>query len=136
MPGTLFRALSIAVPVLIFAEPTAGMPPAPADSLKIRPPHRAKRPSATGRLKGLKQRLTRKRDLEKQPLTIVLERLLVTRSPLDNTPIVNPGAGFAFNMPISRPDPNVDYKLRIPGSPSAPYVMDSILPELRKIKPK
>ncbi|MDE2888171.1 MAG: hypothetical protein OXR72_08135 [Gemmatimonadota bacterium] len=67
---------------------------------------------------------------------IALERMLLQRSPLDNMPIVNPGAGFAFNMPIARPDPNIDYKLRILGTPSAPYVVESIRPELRKFKPK
>ncbi len=55
---------------------------------------------------------------------------------MDNMPIVNPGAGFAFNMPIARPDPNIDYKLRILGMESVPTVIESIRSESRKIKPK
>lgn len=68
--------------------------------------------------------------------TIALERLLLQRSPLDNVPIVNPGAGFAFNMPIARPDPNIDYKLRLLKTPAVTFVMDSIRHESRKFKPK
>lgn len=67
---------------------------------------------------------------------IALERLLVPRSPLYNMPVANPGAGFAFNMPIARPDPNIDYKLRRLGTPSVPYVMESNRPQSRKFKPK
>lgn len=136
MPGILFCTFSIVLSVLFFVEPAIGAPPAPADTLKIRPPHRAKDSSSVGRLKGLKQRLTRKRHIEKQPFVFALESLPVPRSPMDNMPIVNPGAGFAFNMPIARPDPNIDYKLRIFGTQSVPYVVESIRPESRKSKPK
>ena len=136
MPGIILRIFSVVVSVLFFAEPAVGVPPSPADSLKIRPPHDAKGPSGPGRLKGLKQRLTRKRDLEKRQLIFAIERLLVPRSPIDNMPIANPGAGFAFNMPIARPDPNIDYKLRILGTPSVLDVLESIRPESRKFKPK
>ncbi len=136
MSGILFRSLSVVVTVLFFAEPAVGGPPSPADSLKIKPPHNLKGPSGLGRLKGLKQRLTRKRDPEKQPLIVALDRLLVPKSRLDSMPIVNPGAGFAFNMPIARPDPDIDYKLRRLGTPSVPYVMESVRPESRKFKPK
>lgn len=136
MPGIVFRTLSVVASVLFFTEPAVGVSPAPADSLKIRPPQGANGPSSLERLKGLRQRLNRKRQIEKQPLVIALERLLVPRSPMDNMPIVNPGAGFAFNMPIARPDPNIDYKLRILGMESVPTVIESIRSESRKIKPK
>ncbi|MDE2999024.1 MAG: hypothetical protein OXU79_08100 [Gemmatimonadota bacterium] len=136
MPGIVFRTLSVVASVLFFAEPAVGAPPAPADSLKIRPPHGAKGPSGLERLKGLKQRLARKRQLEKQPLIFALEKLLVPRSPMDNMPIANPGAGFAFNMPIAMPDPNVNYKLHIIGTPSVPTIIESIRPQSRKPKPK
>lgn len=136
MSGILFRSFSVVVTVIFFADPALGVPPSPADSLKIRPPHDLKGPSGLGRLKGLKQRLTRKRDLETQQLILAVERLLVPRSTVDNMPVANPGAGFAFNMPIVRPDPNIDYKLRIFGTPSVPNVMESVRPESRKFKPK
>ena len=138
MPGTFSRALSVLALVHFIASPAGGDPPAPADALKRQLSKRAEGSSGEKMLKGLRQRLNRKRDLETERTmtAIALERLLVPRSPIDNMPITNPGAGFAFNMPIARPDPNIDYKLRILGTPSVPYVMESIRPESRKLKPK
>ena len=138
MPGNFSRAFSVVVFVLFFAEPSGGGPPAPADSLKYRPPRRADGSSSLERLKGLRQRLLRKRDLEKEHamIRIALESLLVPRSPLDNMPLVNPGSGFTYNMPIARPDPGIDYKLRIPGSPSVPYQKEPITPQSRRFKRK
>ena len=69
-------------------------------------------------------------------MTIAIERLLVPRSPLDNMPIANSGFGLAYNMPLVRPNPNIDYKLRILGTPSVPIIVESIRPQLRKFKPK
>ena len=138
MPGTFFRALSILALVHFIASPAGGDPPAPADALKRQLLKRGEGSSSGKVLKGLRQRLNRKRDLEKERTitTIALERLLLQRSPLDNMPIVNPGAGFAFNMPIARPDPNIDYKLRLLKTPAVTYVQDSIRPESRKFMPK
>lgn len=136
MPGTFFRALSVLALVHFIASPAGGDPPAPADVLKRQLSKRGEGPPSGKMLKGLRQRLNRKRNLEKRQLLFAIERLLVPRSPIDNMPIANPGAGFAFNMPIGRPDPNIDYKLRIFGTPSVPYVMDSIRPESRAFKPK
>lgn len=138
MPGTFFRALSVLALVHFIASPAGGDPPAPADALKRQLSKRGEGSSSGKMLKGLRQRLNRKRDLEKERTmtTIALERLLIQRSPLDNMPSVNPGAGFAFNMAIARPDPNIDYKLRLLKTPAVTYVMDSIRPESRKFKPK
>lgn len=138
MPGIFFRALSVIALVHFIANPAGGDPPAPADALKKQPPKREEGSSNEEILKGLRQRLNRKRDLEKERTmtTIAPESLLVPRSSQDNMPIVNPGAGFAFNMPIARPDPNIDYKLRLLKTPAVPYVIESIRPESRKFKPK
>lgn len=138
LPGTFFRALPVLALVLFNASPAGGDPPAPADALKRQLSKRAEGSSGEKMLKGLRQRLNRKRDrgTERTMTAIAIERLLVPRSPIDNMPIANPGAGFAFNMPIARPDPNIDYKLRILGTPSVLDVLESIRPESRKFKPK
>ena len=136
MPGTFFLTLSVVVSVLFFAEPAVGAPPAPADSLKSRLPQGANGPSSLERLKGLQQRLNRKRDVETQSFMVALERLLVPRSSVDNMPVANPGSGFSYNMPVVGPNPIIDYKLRIYGTPSVTTVIESIRPQSRKIKPK
>ena len=138
MSGPFFRALSVAAFMLFFSGPTGGEPPAPADSLKNQPPQRSDGLSRPELLKRLRQRRMQNREIQKYHAIIefALERLLVRRSPLDNMPAASPGSGFAFNMPIAKSDPNIDYKLRVLKTPSVPYQREPIPPQSRPFKRK
>ena len=138
MTGTSLRALAVVVFLHGFPEPTSGGPPASVDSLKIRPPQRLQVLPGPNNLKGLRQRLNRKRLIEKEDAIIayLLQNLAVRRSPLDNMPLVNPGAGLAYNMPIARPNPLIDYKMLFPGTPSVPDTGAPIQPGARRFKRK
>ncbi len=138
MTGTSLRALAAVVFLHVFAEPTSGGPPASADSLKIRPPQRLQVLPGPNNLKGLRQRLNRKRLIEKEEAIIafMLRNLAVRRSPLDNMPLVNPGAGLAYNMPIARPNPLIDYKMLFPGTPSLPDTRAPVQPGTWRFKQK
>lgn len=130
MPGTYLRLIPVVVFLLSFPAPTSGGPLAPADSPKVKPPQR------TEGLKGLRQRLYRKRnrEIEQAMIAIALQSLLVSRSPLDNMPLVNPGSRFTFNMPIAKPDPRIDYKMLSTGMPSVPDIKTPIQPRARPYK--
>ena len=132
MPGTYLRPVPVVVFLLLFAAPTSGGPPAPADSPKVKPPQR------TEGLKGLRQRLyrNRNREIDQAMIAIALQNLAVRRSPLDNMPLVNPGAGLAYNMPIARPNPLIDYKMLVPGTPSVPDARAPVQPGTRRFKEK
>ena len=53
MSGILFRSFSVVVTVIFFADPALGVPPSPADSLKIRPPYDLKGTIRPGKTEGV-----------------------------------------------------------------------------------
>ncbi len=138
MTGISLRALSVVVFLHVFSEPTSGGPPASTDSLRARPPKPSYGLPGLKNLNGLRQRLNRKRMTAKEDaiIALMLQNPAVRRSPLDNMPLVNPGAGLAYGMPIMRPNPLIDYKMLFPGTPSVPDTRAPVPPGTWRFKRK